>query len=702
MDIKKSFKKIAIYVYILFLAIIAGATLFSSTYLAKNDVKNSLRQLLKANEITAPEVYVATTGSDSTGTGSIDKPFATLNKAQNYVVPGTIVYVRGGTYNQQVKITKGSGTAETPVTYMPYPGEKVTIDGIGINIAENDALFNLLQVNYVNVIGFEIMNSTGRGLNTYVTNNIILKNNTVHDIKYKGIGGSGENLTIDGNEVYNAAMVNENKSMESLGHSWPQVISTSKKPNDVATKNVSIINNYVHDSWGEGIDAIGLDGGIIAGNKVKDTFSVLIYLDNARNITIDGNYLTATNPAYHRLADGTKPEGPDNPKYPARGIMISAENCCNTNPPYDIENITVSNNLVVNTKSSLRYWKGELNKPYQNMKVYYNTFKDSIKEPAINLDSTTTSGNEMKNNIIFGNTITMPNSSNWTFSNNNWPNGKPSVDNSSSSFSADPLFVNPVPNGPAEGYKLQSNSSLIGKGIPVSITNDYFKSTRGNISTTVGFYEHGSSNESPITPTPTTLIPSNQPTPTSVPTNSPTPKPTLIPTSVLTSTPIPTSTPRPTLIPTNTPVPTATSVPIPSSTPASGGSLVEIYAAGTYCAVRGTNVYPRMKLYINNQNVMTVFSVTGNPNPDVRQFNHYQYLSTSKVLASQVRLIFDNDINRCRSGDVNLVVDKIVIDGVAYQTENPITYAKGAFINNKCRSGNYETEWLFCNGYFQY
>lgn len=48
--------------------------------------------------LNATVYYVATDGSDSNA-GTKDKPFATLNAAQDKVVAGDTVYFRGGTYS---------------------------------------------------------------------------------------------------------------------------------------------------------------------------------------------------------------------------------------------------------------------------------------------------------------------------------------------------------------------------------------------------------------------------------------------------------------------------------------------------------------------------------------------------------------------------------------------------------------------------
>ena len=47
--------------------------------------------------LSATNYFVATNGNDS-NSGTIDKPFATLGKAQSKVMAGDTVYIRQGTY----------------------------------------------------------------------------------------------------------------------------------------------------------------------------------------------------------------------------------------------------------------------------------------------------------------------------------------------------------------------------------------------------------------------------------------------------------------------------------------------------------------------------------------------------------------------------------------------------------------------------
>ena len=90
---------------------------------------------------TYAEIYFISPNGSDQNSGSLEKPFATITKAQSKVKPGDTVYIRGGTYkidnshvNRQYKIWKyvfeinKSGKAEKPITYSAYKGEKPVFD----------------------------------------------------------------------------------------------------------------------------------------------------------------------------------------------------------------------------------------------------------------------------------------------------------------------------------------------------------------------------------------------------------------------------------------------------------------------------------------------------------------------------------------------------------------------------------------------
>ncbi len=80
-----------------------------------------------------PEVanyYVATNGNDTTGTGSINNPYATLAKAMGLAGAGNLVYMRGGTYPVASTISLTNiATSTQPIRIRAYPSETPILDG---------------------------------------------------------------------------------------------------------------------------------------------------------------------------------------------------------------------------------------------------------------------------------------------------------------------------------------------------------------------------------------------------------------------------------------------------------------------------------------------------------------------------------------------------------------------------------------------
>ena len=89
--------------------------------------------------VTDKNVYVATTGNDLAGTGTIDRPFATLLKAKTYVntikassTSGVTIWLRGGKYSIPTTFSISStdgGTTGKPIIYRAYTNENVILSG---------------------------------------------------------------------------------------------------------------------------------------------------------------------------------------------------------------------------------------------------------------------------------------------------------------------------------------------------------------------------------------------------------------------------------------------------------------------------------------------------------------------------------------------------------------------------------------------
>src|SRR4029077_2294478 len=71
--------------------------------------------------------YVSLTGSDN-NPGTLSQPFATINFGVSVLKPGDTLYIRGGTYTEDINNTIPSGISwSTPITVASYPGESAIL-----------------------------------------------------------------------------------------------------------------------------------------------------------------------------------------------------------------------------------------------------------------------------------------------------------------------------------------------------------------------------------------------------------------------------------------------------------------------------------------------------------------------------------------------------------------------------------------------
>lgn len=123
------------------------------------------------------------------------------------------------------------------------------------------------------------------------------------------------------------------------------------------------------------------------------------------------------------------------------------------------------------------------------------------------------------------------------------------------------------------------------------------------------------------------------------------------------------------------------------------GSTVEIHAAGT----QGSGDYPRMRLLVKGIAVASFRVTPFQPGTWSGPTQVYTHKHPGKLSAKDLRVQFYNDAN-----GRDLFVDRIIVDGQSYESEAPTTFSFGSWGANGCGPGYKRSEWLHCNGYFQY
>jgi hypothetical protein len=116
----------------------------------------------------AAEVFVAPAGDDA-NPGTLEKPFATIGRAQGAIHPGDTVFVRGGAYvmreNQiaakerifaRVIVLDKSGTPDQPINYFAYKDERPIFDFSAVKPAMRVTAF-YISGSWIHIKGLEVI-----------------------------------------------------------------------------------------------------------------------------------------------------------------------------------------------------------------------------------------------------------------------------------------------------------------------------------------------------------------------------------------------------------------------------------------------------------------------------------------------------------------------------------------------------------------
>ena len=159
--------------------------------------------LLLAASLNAQTYYVATTGSDSSD-GSLDHPFRTIPKAISMAtVPGTTIYVRGGTYFPTSTITiSRSGTSTSRYSLLAYPGERPLLN---FSTEPYGSRGIRLSGSYWYIKGFDVWRAGDNGMNVSGSNNIIefCSFSENYDTGLQLGGGASNNQVINCDSYFN-------------------------------------------------------------------------------------------------------------------------------------------------------------------------------------------------------------------------------------------------------------------------------------------------------------------------------------------------------------------------------------------------------------------------------------------------------------------------------------------------------------------
>lgn len=232
----------------------------------------------------AKEIHVSIEGSDESGDGSIEKPFATPARAAEAIGPGATVIIHSGEYDPFRLGKEASGTKEAPVTVRAADGETVIINGRTPDDDDQEIHdIEMEDVSNITIENLELQAGT-HGIAYFTTKenggdpigNVTISGCTVHGVR--GIHGICvyaqdpkaplTGLVIRDNEVFDCE----------CGDSESVVVNGN-------IDGFEIDGNVIHDNNNIGIDMIGFEGTAKADSHDKDPFAS----DFVRNGKCHGN-----------------------------------------------------------------------------------------------------------------------------------------------------------------------------------------------------------------------------------------------------------------------------------------------------------------------------------------------------------------------------------------------------------------------------
>jgi hypothetical protein len=439
--------------------------------------------ILLDSAASAKTYYVAVNGSD-TNAGTLERPFATINKGTPLLAAGDILYIRGGTYNQTITV-ENSGTVGAFITVMGYPGETVVIDGQDVLPTGVWGALFAVTGNYAVVRDVTVKNSNWMGL--------VLKGHHDQAISVKSYGNKENGILVVGDygrvencEVWWNCKSNEYGKNERAG--WASGLSAARHP-----QHALLRNNRVWNNWGEGLSTYEAEYTNMEDNVVYDNWSANVYLSDTKYSVLQRNlvYRTPDNPVKGTGASEA-------------GITMGDENY---NPPSSDNKII--NNLVLGTNTCFYFWQGISGGGLINTLIAYNTFVGSYMDTNLKISDGSHSNTRIENNLIEqSNTlpiaaITLDNSG-LSFSYNLWSKNPPSGASGTADVIDEPKLAKTGAIAPGEltpeWFKILAGSPARDRAKAISeVTEDFFGTARGKYPD-IGACEFQQTDVTPPTP----------------------------------------------------------------------------------------------------------------------------------------------------------------------------------------------------------
>jgi len=281
--------------------------IFVLIYNTMTNLRLAIFLILSAKLCAQTHYYVSPNGNNNNNGLSLTTAWKTIQKALNSATPNSIVYIKGGTYNENL-VANVSGTASARITYTNYNGETVIVDGSSVTASAMLSATNRSYLTFENMTLQNLTRADAKGIRVNTWDNGSSTGLIFRNIKVKNIGwtqdasampgyddnalgiyicgevGPISNITIDGCEV------SDNVTGYSEAISFYGQVS-----------NFTVKNCLVHDNTNIGIhisgindDGYGPASGTISANTCYRNLSPValsagIYIDGSHDILVERN-----------------------------------------------------------------------------------------------------------------------------------------------------------------------------------------------------------------------------------------------------------------------------------------------------------------------------------------------------------------------------------------------------------------------------
>lgn len=286
----------------------------------------------------APGVYYVDNSGNppcsNSSSGSQTTPWCTISHGIRQITAGDTLYVKAGTYEEDLYIDGPAGMPTTPTMIRAYPGQVVTVMGAGVDsgrvkiVNTRDLIFSGFTVTRFN-----------QGIFVESSERILIENNTVQNVGQEAIHvmGNSSFVRVEGNVVHDTRKWQYNGEAVYIGSGSQGTLDN--------TNNVVVKNNVLYNATDEAVDLKpGTHDCVVEGN--------LIY-----NVTRDPSW---------------------SQEWGAIEVSQSTGGNQRWNGP---PNHVIRNNIIHSSKTAIRLGTGSIaynNVIYNTSAPYYGIYLDNI------------------------------------------------------------------------------------------------------------------------------------------------------------------------------------------------------------------------------------------------------------------------------------------------------------------------------------